>query len=63
MLGTRVRAVLLVGLLSSSTMALAQSAERPSLRAVRLSAEATAPTIDNHAGTSPTRDFLLACSC
>ena len=43
---TRARAVLLVGLLSLATIALGQSAERPSLRAVRLSGEATAPVID-----------------
>ena len=44
--GTRVWAVLLSGLLSSTTIALGQSAERPSLRAVRLSEGAAAPTID-----------------
>lgn len=46
MAATRVRAVLLSGLLSSTAMALGQTAERPSLRAVRLSDRAAAPTID-----------------
>ena len=45
MLGTQVRAFLLV-LLSVAAVAFAQSPERPSLRAVRLSADATAPVID-----------------